>query len=77
MPYVIEREWKGYSHWFKAIASKTLDLKHHLLILNIKYINIIMFRTHRVSLIPNGHNVWTIQIEYGIFTILYGSYRKL
>ena len=34
-----------------------------------------MSRTHRVSLIPNGHNVWTIQIEYGISTILYGSYR--
>ena len=34
-----------------------------------------MSRTHRVSLIPNGHSVWTIQIEYGISTILYGSYN--
>ena len=46
---------------------KDAGFKTALLILNIK---------HKVSLIPNGHNVWTIQIEYGISTILYGSYNS-
>ena len=77
MPYVIEREWKGYFSLVQGHSIKDAGSKAPLLILNIKYINIIMFRTHRVSLIPNGHNVWTIQIEYGIFTILYGSYTSV
>ena len=76
MAYVVQRIRKGYFSLDQGRASKTLDQKPFI-ILNIKYINIIMSRTHRVSLIPNGHSVWTIQIEYGISTILYGSYRPV
>ena len=76
MPYVMKRTRKGYFSLVPGRDIKDAGLKTPLLILNIKYINIIMSQTHKISLKAIGHNVWTIQIEYGISTILYGSYNS-